>query len=451
MTIHNPHRSISEEMKHKRSDTEEPPPESKKARLVLENNSSSSPRSTLPSDSTQAAKETNPPIRWLIKDCNESVWAKMPPTLSLGGDTKATKTKIGQDLDKLRGVLDAHGLRTTKTLSPREAVSIYKDSCQIGSTDGDGREFLAVTFGVHPRQETIEKEYGANVKNAYCILLFCQKLRQEYCGPSSSSSAGNETSLDANEDLQILVRRIEQTLKLAKEFQLSHGSGISPRVTKEQVNALIDLAANVKGRRCYRKEEWRKEYQRICASNSTISNAYLFLLQSIHGMRIKDIFLKFNKQQPKYERITIYLYDPAIDQGRRPDFLLFLPGLHTIVTRGPHELVSEMIESFWTHVIRNGYFSTTKLQGALEPKLRDFFGSGLMTGNSNNLPLPLKANFAPTIPFSVYLHGKAGAGMFCFSFSWFESNDATNAIPKISYTADIPAAQIFCSLLLISF
>jgi hypothetical protein len=452
MLVQDSHRSSSKEIQNRRSEAntsnnnkEECPPEPKKARLLLENTSSSSPcwlpltaTATDAENTHDGSLEKHLPTRWLINDYEDGISAKMPLTLALNGvvvgntdkDTYQKKVKIGQDPDKLRRLLDIHGLRTTKISSPREAVSIYKDSCRIGHTDSDddislrdGKEFLLVTFGIHPQQEDIEIFYERFTKNAYCVLLFCQKIRQEYCNLQKLSSSNppveNETTTDANEDVQRLFRQIEQTHHFAKEFKTNDGCGISSRFAKEQVETLIELAVNVNGRRCYRKEEWRKEYQRICISNSTVSNAYIFLLQSTHGMCIKDIYFKFNPQEPKYERITIYLYDPAIDDGRRPDFFLFLPGLHTIITRGPHELVSEIINSFWTYVIRNGYFPTTKLQGVLESKLRCFFLSGITatntaTVNSNNLPIPLKANFVPTSPLSIYLHGMAGSGMlFC--------------------------------------
>lgn len=442
MPVHDPHTRSSEEIQQNWSEAsstsnhndEVLSPEKKKARLLQENVISSSPCRLPPT----ASAEKNPPIRYLINDYNENMFEKMPISLCGGvvdgnaeKDTHRTKVKIGQDLNKLRRVLDIHGLHTTKISSPREAVSIYKESCRIGLTETeedilgrDGKEFLLITFGLHPQQEEIEKEYEKFAKNSYCVLLFCQKLKQEYCTvkrvSSPNSSVKDEPAIDAGEDLQRLYRQIEETHQSVKNFQQKNGSGISSQPVQEQVNSLIEFAIKVKGKRFYRKEEWRKEYQRICVSNSTISNAYIFLLQSYHDICIKDIYLKLNKQEPKFERITIYLYDPAIDYGRRPDFFSFLPGLRTIVAKGPDKLVSEMIDSFWTFVFRKGYYPPSKLQGVIDTKLRCFFLAGItpsnpLTGNSNNLPLPLKANFVPTVPFSIYLHGKAGAGM-CFSF-----------------------------------
>ena len=394
-------------------------PELKKARLLNENTSSSSPCRLPPTTATERKFS----IQWLINDYNDDPSEKMPVSLRVGVDGKSNAQAIGQNLDRLRKLLDVHGLRTTKISSPREAVSIYKESCEMDPTDigddvsvRDGKEFLLITFGLHPRQESLEKDYKTFAKDSYCVLLFCQKLRQEYCNlqriSSPNPSATEESNPDAEDDLQRLFCQIDETLKLAKDFQQKKGSGMPSRIVEEHVNTLIELAIKVKGKRFYRKEEWRKEFQRIRVSNSTISNAYIFLLQSCHAMCIKDIYLKFNKDQPKYDRITIYPYDPSIDQGRRPDFFLFLPGLRTAITRGPDELVSEMIESFWTFVIRNGYFATTKLQGVLESTLRSFFLAGITTGNNSNLPLPLKANFVPTFPFSIYLHGRAGSGTF---------------------------------------
>lgn len=384
------------------SNEEDISPELKKARLFQQKNASP----TLPSALPQAAAgNKNSPIRWLIEIVEDNAFSKIPISLCTA--------KIGQDLDKLRKLLDSHGLRTSKISSPREAVSIYTQSCRLASAKSDdesslrdGKEFLLISFGLHPDQEAIEREYERFTKNSYFILLFCQKLRQEY-------SFGKDGIV--SEDLQRLFSRIDETCLSLTEIR-KNGCGLTSQFTEDRVNSLIDLATKVKGKRCYRKEEWRKEYQRICVSNSTISNAYVVLLQAFHGMCIKDVYLKLNKQEPKYERITMYLYDPAIDYGRRPNYFSFLPGLSTIVTKGPEALVSEMIDAFWIFVIRKGYFPPSKLRNVLDSKLYSFFLAGITpsspaTGSSKNLPLLLKANFVPTVPFSIYLHGKAGAGM----------------------------------------
>ena len=354
------------------------------------------------------------PSRWLIDNFHDVISSKLPPTLS------QNERKVGHDLQELLRLLKVHGLRTTKILSPREAVSIYKDSCRIPADEGshddasfrDGKEFLLVTLGVHPEQKRIELEYEANIKNTYCLILFCKKILEEVCNPQYLSSPkltmDQEAAIEVDEGVQRLLRQIERTKKILKDHE---NSGFPLSLADAHVNDLIESAVDLKGKRRYRKEEWRKEYQRICVSNSTASNACVYLLQIAHGMCIKDVYFKFNRQEPKYERITIYLFDPSIDEGRRPGFFLFLPGLHTILTRGPQDLVSDMIDSFWTCVIRNGYYPTTKLKEILEPQLTCFFLSGLSTSSRNsNLPLPLKANFIPKSPLSIYLHGKPGAG-----------------------------------------
>ena len=418
-------RIITEESRNKRckenapNNEERSPLRQKKARSLFDSTSSIAAE-----NSNDACINENPMTRWLINDYKETIASRMP--LSLAANDSISKTKIGQDTDKLRLLLDVHGFRTTKISSPREAISLYTDSCRIGhiadendDSIRDGKEFLLVAFGVHPQQEDFERHYETSAKNTYCILLFCKKICDVYCDLNKlflDSTVNNKCATDAlDEDAKRLFQQIEQTRQCIKEFELCGGCGISSRFAEEQVNALIELCIKVKRNRSYRKGEWRKEYQRICISNSTASNAFIFLLQSSHGMRIKDIYLKSNRQEPRYERITIYLYDPIIDSGRRPDFFLLLPGLHTIVTRGPRELVSDMIDFFWKNVIENGYYPTTKLQKALESELRCFLFSGITpvntaTSNANNLPLPLRANFVPKAPLSIYLHGKAGSG-----------------------------------------
>ena len=454
---------MSEERQNRRGNgasDEDCPPETKRARW-MPTTPRSPTTSRLPSTAAGRASDAKRlgacrSARWLpINDCRDELSAGLPPSLlpfagasvgkTVGRDDNThknnnnnnnNKTKIGQNPNRLRRLLDTHGFRTTKISSPREAVSIYKDSCRIehgaesvgDDSFRDGKEFLLATLGLHPEQESLEKEYKRITRDAYCILLFCQKLREQYCNLRDSSApppnhplVEHDTQNDADKDAQRFFREIQQTCQLAKEHIQNGNDGIQSRFSEGHVHTLIELAVNVKGKRSYRAEEWKKEYQRICVSNSTISNAYVFLLQSAHGMCMTDISLKFNSREPKYERITIYLYDPAVDEGRRPDPLLLLPGLHTMITKGPNDLVSEMIESFWTFVIRDGYFPTSLIRQVLGSQLRCFFLSGFTTttttttatvrGNNSNLPIPLKANFVPTSPLSIYLHGKAGAGM----------------------------------------
>ena len=134
------------------SNEEDISPELKKARLFQQKNASP----TLPSALPQAAAgNKNSPIRWLIEIVEDNAFSKIPISLCTA--------KIGQDLDKLRKLLDSHGLRTSKISSPREAVSIYTQSCRLASAKSDdesslrdGKEFLLISFGLHPDQEAIE-------------------------------------------------------------------------------------------------------------------------------------------------------------------------------------------------------------------------------------------------------------------------------------------------------
>lgn len=354
--------------------------------------------------------------QWLL-DNNEM--SSAPTTLfgGGGGGNNGGSFKIGHDHSKLQKLLNYHGFRTSKILSPREAVSVYKDSCRMmnGKKDNnefdddsirDGKEFLLVIFGLHPKQEEIENYYSLFVKDPYCITLFCQKIRQIYNFKTSEEEHSNVC-----DDLKRLLSEIERTCQLMKTPQQNDIYSSA----EDRIDALIQLTINVKGskHKFFRVEEWKKEYQRICVTNSTISNAYLTLLQTIHGMYIKDIFLKFSREESKYERITIYL--KSDEEGSRPGLFLLLPSLYTIVSSGPFDLVSKMIESFWSHVLRNGYFPTTRIKDALDSHLRRFFLSGIVTTanplrNATNLPLSLKANFNPAYALSLYMFGKPGTG-----------------------------------------
>ncbi|MGK3734640.1 MAG: hypothetical protein ACI8RD_003907 [Bacillariaceae sp.] len=462
-------------------------PAKKKARLL-----STATKITAGNSSTLKKKCYSTP-QWLLH--NDDEVSDSPVTIFGSGDGGTSADgrvafKIRQDHDKLQRLLVKHRFRTSKILSPHQAVSVYKDSCQMTNDDDnnnnkneqddanirDGREFLLVCFGFHRKQEEIEKDYRLFVRDAYCIILFCQKIRKVFNFKSlkKKNDTSDEYVENVDKDIKILFNKIEHTCRQhMKKIQQNddddddtvnvHGSisSCSSRsYAEERVDELIQLATNIKGRQhnFHRVEEWKKEYQRIYVSNSTLSNAYITLLQSTHEMYIKDIFFKFSKhEQSKYERITIYLSnDHANNEGRchrSSDLFLFLPCLHTVVTKGPLQLVSDMIESFWSHVLRDGYFPTTRIKESLDSQLRQFFLSGIVATSitANNpirdatkLPLPLKANFNPTYPLSIYLHGKAGVGTFFFIYHFGKCSTSFVRHMCVEEIIDISLIDIIC-------
>jgi hypothetical protein len=340
--------------------------------------------------------------------------------------------RIGRETRRLQRMLDNNGFRTSKVSSPREGVSVYKDSClrnhERNDDDDDssqeGTDFLLVTFGIHPRQEEIEKNYELLMKDSYCVLLFCQKMHQVFNLTSPKKDEKKNTCDPLTKDLQNLLNAIEQNIFSMESIlknnntNSNHNLNSLHRSSESRIDELIRLAINLKGENCtfYRMEEWKKEYQRICVSNSTISNAYISLLQSSHGMYIDDILFRFSKVESKFERFTIYL--KGDEEALQPDCFLLLPCLNAIVNKGPLFVISKMVESFWSHLLQNGYFPTARVKDSLDFYLRNFFLSGIVRTNNpirdaTALPLSLKANFDPTVPLSLFLFGLPGTGMIC--------------------------------------
>ena len=143
------------------------------------------------------------------------------------------------------------------------------------------------------------------------------------------------------------------------------------------------------------------------------------LIQSTHQTCIKDIYFKFSREQPQYERMSIFLFDPDIDVHQKSTPFLFLPSLHTVITEGPVSLATKMVDSFFRHLLQNGYFATEHIKQILIPHLHRFFLSGLVKQQQQQQqqsedplkrPLQLKADFEPTSPLSIYLHGIPGSG-----------------------------------------
>ena len=109
------------------------------------------------------------------------------------------------------------------------------------------------------------------------------------------------------------------------------------------------------------------------------------LFLTAHECSIKDIYFK-QSHLPKYERITVYLYDPDIDEFKPPPFT-FLPSLHLLLEQGPEALVQDMIQSFWSHLLRHGYFATPAIRNEFTPDLEKYFLSGI--AQNPNIPLLL--------------------------------------------------------------
>jgi hypothetical protein len=292
----------------------------------------------------------------------------IPESLSRGGKTR-------NNLGKLRDLVDAHGFRTSVVESPRPALSIYKDSFHINNEDDvKGKTFLVTMFGLNPDQISMERFYSTSFKNVFCLMLFCDRLRKT----CHEALQNDKVAKLINED-EHLCRSLA-AMNDSKALEEAHALSSS---VPERIASLIQLAVQAEPRN--RADQLQREYDRIALCNSTLSNAFATLFQKAHDCSIKDIYFK-RSHVAKYERITIYVYDSEIDMLKPPQFL-FIPSLKTALEEGPESIVKEMMESFWSHLLRHGYFATPFIKTALDPDLEKFFLSGITS--DLNIPLQL--------------------------------------------------------------
>jgi hypothetical protein len=305
----------------------------------------------------------------LLETTNDAPVPLLPLTLVPNG-------KAGNDLDKVRTIFDDHGFRTSIVISPRPALSVYKDSCFLNGNDPAetiaeqiaGKEFLIILFGMHLEQSSIEKFYASSVKNVYCLLMFCHCLR-EAC-PEALKNQALEKSVAANEEL---CRSLA-----SRPYEMSGVAAMVP----ERVAQIIQHVVQVDPR--IRVQQLEHEYERITLRNSTLSNAHVQLFLEAHDCVVKDIFLK-RSHVAKYERFSISLYDPELDLLKPPRFI-FLPCLEMALTEGPEAIALAMVDSFWSHLLRRGYFATKAIKTELAPDLEKYFLSGV----SRDLTTPLQ-------------------------------------------------------------
>jgi hypothetical protein len=227
-------------------------------------------------------------------------------------------------------------------------------------------------LGMHPDQDDMERWYAVSVKKVYCLALFCNLLRK-LC-PAAVEQSAVQSLLVENESL---CRSLS-----ASSITTEEANRVSATVS-ERVAALIHSVVHADAR--IRAAQLEHEFERLTYRNSTMSNAAMQLFLTAHGCSIKDIYFK-RSHLPKYERITVYLYDPDIDEFKPLPFTC-MPSLHQILEHGPEALVQDMITSFWGHLLRHGYFATPSIRKEFTPDLEKFFLSGI--AQNPNIPLKM--------------------------------------------------------------
>jgi hypothetical protein len=289
-----------------------------------------------------------------------------------------TCIKTKNDLDKMRMLLEKHGFRTSVVHSPRPALSIYLDPCKLSTCDEpyiDGKEFVLTMLGMHPNQNDRERWHAVSVKKVYCLMLFCNLLRK-LCPQAVQNDALN-TLLTENE---IVCRSLSVNHMAVVDDVHRVSKTVSERVAS-LINTIVDADTRI------RAEQLQHEFGRLTYRNSTMSNAALQLFLDAHSCCIKDVYFKRSHLE-KYERLTVYLYDPEVDKVKPPPFT-FLPSLHRALENGLEARVQDMIRSFWGHLLRHGYFATPTIKSEFTPDLEKYFLSSIT--QSPSIPLLLYA------------------------------------------------------------
>ncbi len=306
--------------------------------------------------------------QYLLATSEEHPIPTLPSSLFESGPTR-------YDLGKLKAILDDHNFRTSVVSSPREALSVYKDSCVLpvdSLATCNGKTWLVTLLGLHPKQDKLERMYRASIKDVYCLMLFCRRIR-DAC-PLALQDAGIADLVSGCElQCRSLGRMTTQAFPSTQIMQ--HAQVLSSSVSR-LVATLIRRVVRAEPR--HRAEQLEREFERISLLNSTLSNAMLSLFLQWHECQIKEILYK-RSSLPQYERLTVFLYDPKVDYNQPTQFL-FMPSVRTILTQGPEALAEQMVLSFWSHLLRHGYFATSAINERLSVGLKDFFLSGISSG-----------------------------------------------------------------------
>ena len=360
----------------------------------------------------------------------------LPLLLNAAGPT-ASSSPTGNSITKMRDFFCAHGFRTSLVTAPREGLSIYLDSVRNVVNNSQEQQdtqtdkmssYLMALLGLHPDQNALEQCYSTTVREVYCMKLFCQHVRLALGGSGGSSSSDEKAgkllaTLEGEIDTSIAITNADITANLvlvnragtdspnavASSFlatinNLQQLASSAPKIMSSLIHDLGEAEHNL------RPDQLQREYDSIRSHNSTYANALMQLFLETHRCSIKEIQLR-RSHLPKYERLTLFLYDPNIDETKPPTFT-FLPSLRRIIDDGVEAVVDQMVESFWNRLVRLGYFATSDLKHGVSSELRQYFLLGLTKDTS--LPFLLNANFTPRYPLSLYLHGKAGIGKSSF-------------------------------------
>lgn len=337
-----------------------------------------------------------------------------PHESSPSSSSSARRQRIGNSLERMKSFFDDRGFRTAIVQSPRKALSIYKDSCvlpQLPEEHADNhpltddnetntKRTLLAMLGTHPQQDCLEKLYHESIQQAYCLWLYCRRIR-EACRMALTRSTDLSSLLQSTEQECFAVgcggNTGDATADREEARRLS--SHVGERVMR-LIRAILRVDARI------RPEQLQHEYERILWRNSTYANALFQRWLNDNDTGVKEIYFK-HSHVSKYQRFTIYIYDSELDPCQPPPFV-WMPCLPLAIQKGTEAVVQAMTRAFWSHLLQRGYFASRRVQKDVSPQLEKYFLLGI--SKDTTCPLLLKAHFQPIYPLCYYFCGKAGSG-----------------------------------------
>lgn len=320
--------------------------------------------------------------------------------LLMGQKPPFVRYKIRNNLSLARKYFDEQGFRTSIIQSPRKGLSIYRDSCVLQNDGGNlaDKAFLVTMLGLHPRQEEMDLYYTTSIRQPYCVLLLCERIRK-VC----------QKCLDGKCGLALALKRCEENsrafgaMDLPGENSVKDVHSLSSKL-EQSVAQLMQcvIAADP----VIRLDQLHREFEHIQCCNSTLANAHFQLWATENCTCIKEIYWKRSHLQ-KLERFTIYFYDPESDE-KKPVPFRWMPCLSQVVREDLESVAKSMTEMFWSQLLKRGYFASQVMKIGLSEELEKYFLFGISRNPS--VPLLLNAHFVPTYQLSFYLHGRAGVG-----------------------------------------
>jgi hypothetical protein len=310
--------------------------------------------------------------------------------------------KIRQNLVKLQELFDVVGFRTSMVYSPRQAVSLHKDSCVLDGDGGDEKhlqqkDYLLTMLGLHPDQEEREHFYKQHVKHELCRHRFLARV-------------------------QVACPKAMKNI-MVQEWIHCHATS---RLSASDVTTLSKLLIQADPK--LRQDQLEQEQARIQWDHCTLANALIQqFLATYNATIIKDVFFK-TSHDSKFQRITFYLYDPNFDLVKpKISNFIFLPDLSRVLQQQPKRqssssssssssslpqqqqptsgtilaIVQDMMTTFWSHLLhQGGYYASETMKEQLSPALCRYFLSGLQ--QDPNVPLKLCVQCLPYMHASIY-------------------------------------------------